>query len=530
MMNEELENDKVEQLVFLVQKRVGKPMSVNVTQAIIESFGIREIDVQNDYGFSTIANLSQVVYGKILERYKDKIVVEKKDRVSINLTKEDLKYFFKDYLVGIFYVLPIFFQVFCVVFFGYSLWVYSDFNILQSTSVVIGVITSLVLTGGVVTVISKQISFYWNHKNNKMVFQTTVYLMKTGFKLLFFVNAIFVLLSFLLEFFAFQMAILSGIYSIFIGSMLLMIAPLYVFKERIIIPVVIILGSAFSLALKVFTPLYIYFTHWIGLGFVVLILWVYLIRFFKKNNAFDPSYTTKDVKNEFIIYNNYMYFFYGMLFFLYVFLDRIIAWSVHEKERFLYFIFFEKDYEIGMDIALLMYLLVAGVFEFGIVRFAKLLDRLQSEVTLDSIQNYGKGFVESYLGNFLLLLLTSCFAFIIELFILYSPYGYDACFEIKLNSINRQVCIIGSLGYFFFSCSVLNVLHFFTLGQPQIPLKSILYSFVINLVFGLFFSRFFSYDLSVVGFLVGNLFFMLFTSYHLYKFFKKMDYYYYASF
>ncbi|QOG74432.1 hypothetical protein [Flavobacterium columnare] len=354
--------------------------------------------------------------------------------------------------------------------------------------------------------------------------------MKTGFKLLFFVNAIFVLLSFLLEFFAFQMAILSGIYSIFIGSMLLMIAPLYVFKERIIIPVVIILGSAFSLALKVFTPLYIYFTHWIGLGFVVLILWVYLIRFFKKNNAFDPSYTTKDVKNEFIIYNNYMYFFYGMLFFLYVFLDRIIAWSVHEKERFLYFIFFEKDYEIGMDIALLMYLLVAGVFEFGIVRFAKLLDRLQSEVTLDSIQNYGKGFVESYLGNFLLLLLTSCFAFIIELFILYSPYGYDACFEIKLNSINRQVCIIGSLGYFFFSCSVLNVLHFFTLGQPQIPLKSILYSFVINLVFGLFFSRFFSYDLSVVGFLVGNLFFMLFTSYHLYKFFKKMDYYYYASF
>ncbi|MET2995301.1 hypothetical protein ABXT01_05090 [Flavobacterium columnare] len=431
MMNEELENDKVEQLVFLVQKRVGKPMSVNVTQAIIESFGIREIDVQNDYGFSTIANLSQVVYGKILERYKDKIVVEKKDRVSINLTKEDLKYFFKDYLVGIFYVLPIFFQVFCVVFFGYSLWVYSDFNILQSTSVVIGVITSLVLTGGVVTVISKQISFYWNHKNNKMVFQTTVYLMKTGFKLLFFVNAIFVLLSFLLEFFAFQMAILSGIYSIFIGSMLLMIAPLYVFKERIIIPVVIILGSAFSLALKVFTPLYIYFTHWIGLGFVVLILWVYLIRFFKKNNAFDPSYTTKDVKNEFIIYNNYMYFFYGMLFFLYVFLDRIIAWSVHEKERFLYFIFFEKDYEIGMDIALLMYLLVAGVFEFGIVRFAKLLDRLQSEVTLDSIQNYGKGFVESYLGNFLLLLLTSCFAFIIELFILYSPYGYDACFEIK---------------------------------------------------------------------------------------------------
>ncbi|POR18014.1 hypothetical protein BWK58_14840 [Flavobacterium columnare] len=70
MIEVELKNDKVEQLVFLVQKRVGKPMSVNVTQAIIESFGIREIDVQNDYGFPSIANLSQVVYKKLLKRYR----------------------------------------------------------------------------------------------------------------------------------------------------------------------------------------------------------------------------------------------------------------------------------------------------------------------------------------------------------------------------------------------------------------------------------------------------------------------------
>ncbi|QYS91502.1 hypothetical protein JJC04_01415 [Flavobacterium covae] len=111
-MEEGVKSDKVEQLVFLVQKRVGKPMSVNVTQAIIESFGIREIDVQNDYGFPSIANLSKVVYSKILERYSDKVQVEKNDILSIKLTKEDIKDFFKDYLIGIFYVFPIFFKSF----------------------------------------------------------------------------------------------------------------------------------------------------------------------------------------------------------------------------------------------------------------------------------------------------------------------------------------------------------------------------------------------------------------------------------
>ena len=522
--------DKIEQLSFLVQQRVGKPMSVNVTQAIIESFGIREIDVEADYGYSTISKLSVVVYEKILTRIQY-LPSDNFNPIEIKrFNRKDLKQFIKDYLIGIFYVFPIFFQVFCVIVFGYSLWVYSDFNILQSTSVVIGVISSLVLTGGVVTVISKQISFYWNHKNFKMVFQTSVYLLVTGFKILFGANLILVFLSFLLEFFAVEMMILSAIYSIFIGCALLIIAPLYVFKERIIIPIAIIVGSVFSLGLKFFTPLYIYLTHWMGISVVILILWWYLIRYFKKQKCYDTKYYYGEVKREFIIYNNYIYFFYGTLFFLYVFLDRIIAWSIHEQERFLYFIFFEKDYEIGMDIALLTYLLVAGVFEFSISRFAKMLDDLQSKVTIADINGYGRRFLKRYSENMILLLLTSCVAFGIQFYLLYSPNGYDAFFEVKLNDVNREVCLLGSLGYFFFSCSVMNVLHFFTLGQPKIPFKGLLYACLVNLITGLFFSRFVSYEMSVVGFLIGNLFFMGYTSIHLYRFFKKMDYYYYAAF
>jgi hypothetical protein len=254
------------------------------------------------------------------------------------------------------------------------------------------------------------------------------------------------------------------------------------------------------------------------------------LKYFRRNNSLDKKFKYNEVKNEFVLYNNYIYFFYGSLFFLFVFLDRILAWSVHEKERFLYFIFFEKDYEIGMDIALLSYLLVAGVFEFSISKFANMLDVLQTKGPVNNIKHYGDLFIKKYNQNLMILFLTSCVAFAIQLFLIYSPYGYDAYFEDKINDTSRMVCIVGSLGYFFFAWGVLNVLHFFTLGQPILPLKAILYASVINIIVGLFFSRYFSYHLSVIGFFIGSLFFMMYTTLHLRNYFKKMDYYYYAAF
>ena len=70
----------------------------------------------------------------------------------------------------------------------------------------------------------------------------------------------------------------------------------------------------------------------------------------------------------------------------------------------------------------------------------------------------------------------------------------------------------------------------FTLGHTQQPLKGIIYAIVINITVGFILSRFLSFEYSVVGMLIGALFFMLYTLKHIFHFFKKLDYHYYASF
>lgn len=518
-----------------IKEKVNKPVNVSVTQAMIESFGIRQVDVLDDFGIESIEMLAKQVHESIIDENKketSRSFSEKNEMVFSNdYFVVKLKVFVTQYFVGTFHLVPIFVQILSIILFGYSLWTAKEFNILQSTSVVVGVITSFVFTGGIVSVISKQISFYWNHKNDEMVFNTTVYFIKRGLQFLFIINILILIFSFLLGFFSFEMMLLSTAYSLSIGTILLFIAPLHVIKRRWAITSAIVLGSVVSLFLRFFTPLHVYVTHFIGMFFVILFLVVTLIIYFKnKNQSFKGFLSSKSVSSSFMVYNNYVYFFYGSFFYLYIFLDRILAWSVLKNERFSCFIFFEKDYEIGMDLAILSYIFSAGVLEYSIGKFTLLLDDLQNKVTLVNYKQYNKLFIKGYWENIVLLIATGMVSFFIQFVMIYSSYGYTFQFDEHLNNLNIEICIIGSIGYFFLSWAVLNVLYFFTLGQPKIAFNCLLISFVCNLLLGLLLSRLFYYHFSVYGFMIGSLVFMLITTKKVLRFFNSMDYYYYAAY
>ena len=52
----------IAKLVVAVKERNGKPVNVYVVAATIESFGIRDVDVKEDYGFDDIFQLSKYIY------------------------------------------------------------------------------------------------------------------------------------------------------------------------------------------------------------------------------------------------------------------------------------------------------------------------------------------------------------------------------------------------------------------------------------------------------------------------------------
>ncbi len=516
-----------------IVEKVGRPINVHVTQSIIESFGIREIDVYDDYGLSSIQELSEKLHGDIIKVLDKKINPNSVDTEIVDVNESffsRIKKFIEYYTVGMFYLFPVFFQVLSVILFGYSIWTYSSFNELQSTAVVIGIISGFIFSGGIVAVMSKQVSFYWNYKNHFMVFQSTVFLIKKGIVILFTINSILFIFSFILDIFPVEMMTLSVLYSILIGSLLLFMAPLYVTKQRWFISVSILIGSTVSLILKFLCSLNTYLTHWIGISVVIILLFLYLILYFKKKKIYLKMYDKKEIHKPAFFYHNYIYFIYGTLFYLFIFLDRIIAWSDSKENQISYLILFDKDYEIGMDIALLSYFLITGVLEYSISSFTKTLDKGQKFTENNRIKFYSNIFIKNYWRNVVLIILITAFASVIQYFLIYSPYGYKLQFNENLTYRNIEVCVLGTLGYFFLSWSILNVLFFFTLGKPKWPLIGITVACFVNIFIGLICSRLFSYHYGVLGFLIGSFIFMIITTKGVLSFFKKIDYHYYASY
>ena len=105
-------NSNITALVASVNDKLGIATNVNSVQACIESLGIRSKDVQDDFGFEDISELSSFIFKKNQEQLPQ--VLSQKD-VS-TLTKTFVwsdyfflknKLFFANYSKGLFHILEL---------------------------------------------------------------------------------------------------------------------------------------------------------------------------------------------------------------------------------------------------------------------------------------------------------------------------------------------------------------------------------------------------------------------------------------
>lgn len=524
------EQNKNELLAF-VKNKIGKPVNHHVVIATIESMGVREKDIVSDFGYNSLKDLANEVFNE-LNVICDPSISSKHLHDTIPVSgylRIKAKLFAIYYPLGLMHFIPVLVQIIAIVLFGYSLWTYVGFNQLQSTAVVLGVIIGMVCTGGYVQVIGRQASFYWNYKNFNLMNQTINYLIRVGVQSIIVVFIIMFTVNFFLNIYPYSVVLIISIYALLIGTLLLLLAPMHTIKQRWVVSVAVGLGTLLALVFKEYTTYSIYLTHWIGITTTIVLSKLYLVYFFNKQiqTSNDSNVTIRAQK---IIYHNYQYFFYGVLVYIFIFIDRIFAWSSSLNKTLPYLIYYEKDYEIGMDLAILVFLLLTGVMEYSVASFSKFLDIGQKSIKYTSPKCFGDNLLKLYWQHISMLIVTSILIFVMIYYIITSNWGYEAQFNETLNSVSIDVCIIGSLSYFFLAWAMLNSLYMFTLNQPKKAIKALVIAIIVNLILGVFMSRIIAYELSVVGLFFGSLTFLAITLNDCIKFYKNLDYYYYAAY
>ena len=533
-----LEN-QLAQLVHDVKERNGKPVNVYVVAATIESLGIRDQDAQTDYGYESILILADHIFSildqKEFYRLKNQkqisAEIKEYERISINsYVSGRSRLFFKEYGTGLFHILPVALQVLAIIFFGFSLWTYTGFNNLQSTAVVFGVIIGLVATGGYVQVMGKQVSFYWYSEDYIMAWSSLKQIIVIGLKSLALLFMVSLSINFFIHLYPILFILIVFVYAVLIGLFLLVLAPLYTIEQRWLISVAVLVATSLGLLLHFQTSIHIYVTHWIAITVGIVISYCYTYLFFKKLIDSKKGFHNKEPKVMLAIYRNLDYFYYGISIYIFIFADRIIAWSSHSGRMMPYAIYYEPNYEVGMDLAILVFFFLAGVLEYSIYSFSRMMDYGQRTIDYDKVEEFNTSMLQLYIKNMKIFAGTAAVIALLLYLIITQPWGYEAGFDEQLSDLSIRVFIIGAFGYLFLTVGMLNVLYLYTLNNHKEPLTAVLVACLVNILVGLILSRIFSYEYAVIGMLFGSIAFALMTTAKTIKFFKKLDYHFYASY
>lgn len=535
-----IDKDQISVLSMEVYDKLGKPVNVNVVRAMLESMSIRNIDAVQDYKVNDLQELARLVYANItaesfLKDHPAEVRINEQFKSEFTSASDYLKlktrYFFYYYPLGLFHGMPVFLQIATIIIFGYSMWTFSGFNQLQSTAVVTGVIFGLIGTGGFVQVIGRQLSHYWYCNDFNMARESTVKVFRDALIFMGVLSVGFLALNFFADFYPFKFFWIVMAYSYSIGILLLFTAVFHPLRQRLIISIAFLIGLGISLYLHLNTDILVYYTHWIGIWAAILIMWIYLTIFFKRKMKKVKTYSRATSKSASLVFRNYRYFFYGFVFFIFIFTDRFMAWSTSNDGNALpYIVYYEKNYEVGMDIAILIFFLLAGVLEFGIASFSTLSDQLEKLTNYDQAKHFNKKMQRVYWEHVTILLISGLVMTYLLYRVIWVNTGYEKAFNEGLDFVSIEVSLIGGLGYIFVAWGMLNSLYLFTLNKPTKPLNAILVALLVNVAVGLTASRLISYEYSVLGFLVGSFIYMSMTLKSTTNFFKELDYYYYAAF
>lgn len=522
------------ELVESVYKLIGNPISNWAVAATIESLGIRDIDAKTDYGHENVFDLADYVYDKVRIIVNEE-KVDKDEKVKLGNFSLTIKLFIKHYSEGLVFTMPMLSQIVSVLVFEYALWAWLGFNVAQATVIAFGTISAFIITGGFIQQMGRFISKYKGEGNYYLARAAIYKILKIAIPTVLFCSVLIFCLNLVLPFYPQRMVVLAMIYMLLISGFLLVAAILFGSEQRSMIFLSIVFGTAVVIVLMRYFNIGVYFAQWLGIFASTLMMGVYTSIYYRVKISSLKQELIKQTlpSNEVSFYNSYRFFIYGFCYFLFLFVDRLLAWSAGTPPP-AYIIWFNTPYELGMDWALITFVITIAMLEFSIHAFSRFIIPAQKKVSASNMKYFNKYFKSFYNAQLMLVIIVNILSIVITYFGVLSLKGFEEQIpEIRdffANPITTKVFWLASIGYIFLVIGLLNSLFFFTLNRPEFVMYSMIASLAVNFIVGFVCSRTFGLEYATIGLIAGSVTFAFSTGIIARRFFKHLDYFYYSAY
>lgn len=515
-------------LLSEVQDRHLQPEDRYEIASILESIGWNDERAAKAFGVEDIFELAAILW----ERSKTNIVFTPYSKPEKMSAKELFINLVQNFFRGTIFAFPMAVSVFSMVTLRFSLWSYESFSVDIATSIALGTILSFITVGGFTQAIARRGFFYIIQGYYNMSRKVTFYFIRAGFLVCVFISILIFFVNMAINLFPLRMLVIMLVYYFFLNAIWLSVTVMYILRKELLFTGLIIVGIVMVYLLFMVFGINIILSQIIALSLVSVVSVLLVIYIFKRaEKKAEKGIEPKLPKMSVTLYSVMPYFFYGTLYFTFLFVDRMIAWSA-DSSFMPYIIWFRGDYELGLDFSLLVLIIPMGIIEVVLGKMMLDIQTSQKSYWGDETSSMNHAYTKNYLLKLLMIFVISvaCAAVLYaSLKIIMNVFNPELGDVLFLNSVTHFVFIISLISYTFVASGLMNAVILFSLSQPEKVIQSIWPSLVANIIIGFVLSRWFGFEFAVIGLLAGAMLFTYLSTKKVVQTLKHLDYYMYAA-
>jgi hypothetical protein len=524
-------NAAIQQIGQTVIHRVGIPKDRWEITAQLEVLGYRDIDARERLGCRDLFEAADHILA-LFHAGELGFVPEGEDPVRrIN----PVLLFLRHYLAGLMFSLPMVLQGVTMLLWGYGLWGAIDLDVRTGSAIALGFIASYIVTSGFAWAVVSRGLFYFYQKEGGLArwsalrmwwISVRAAVVLAGPALLF--NLIYRVLPMDLFFIALAYYLMLALFWLN-WSLVYLVGKTHWMLAVLSVSIAAVIAAARILGWPVVASnmigLLLANTLTFGVGLLGLNKWA-------RNGSGKPE--VNPPRFTVLVYTTAQVFLYGLLYSVFIFTDRILAWTgMRGREDFPPYPFWlNARYELGMDLALIVVVLLAGVVEYSTHQFSARLVPSQKRAKSAALQPFLDEFRRFYRRHTAVLCICAVVALVSAAAAIRAlgHFPDPRLQESLASSTTVRVFWVAAISYAIFLFALQRVLMLMTLSRADLAVHAIATAVLTNIVVGFIISRSIHYSGSVFGLLAGSIALAVLAHRNLRRVLGELDYYYYAAY
>lgn len=490
--------------------------------AVLESLGWTDGRIEGRFGYQDVFDAADQLYNEIRRH-----LTQSPLPVQITMTRKQLlKSILRDIGHGLTFTLPILVSVAAMITLHMSFASYQYFSVANATAIALATFVSFLTTGGFTQAMT-HIYYVLSGMQKAQEIEATIFLvMRWSIAVTLAFAVMMIIADFVFPIMPESLILVMVLYTVLLSLLWLSYTGLYILRREYFLTLITALAVFIAFEL-----------HRLGMAVqwaqtIAMVVasfassGISLVLFRRRTRGVRGVQGVFKTRIAQLAHGASPYFIYGLLYFAYVYTDRLVAWS-SQTTYLPYNIWFRGQYELGMDWSLVALFLPLSVAEVLISTVMRRMENLEHRLTVVRREDL----VQSVRATYVKLL--GVFTGISVLGVLLTHMGVRLLSSMRV--FQQSVPITGvepfvfdgsSVAYVLFSVAIFNVLLLFTLSHPRPALRVLVLGILVDVVSGVVSTQLLNgYQYAVVGLGISALFLAIESTRAILRLLPDLDYY-----